>query len=153
MQSILKRLGYKEGEAALVLNAPQVPGEALRGAMNPKPDEQAAGVYPFILAFVKDMAGFEGHKALLAELIAPQGRLWVCYPKKSSKMYKSDVSRDALWPGMGEMGFEPVSQYALDEDWSAMRFRPVHEIKKMVRQNAATKEGRQRVEEAKKTEG
>lgn len=146
MQDILKRLGYRPGDRALMLDAPQVPGSALAGAMSPQPDSAAEGLYPFVMAFVTDLAQFEQRKAGWAAATASQGRLWVCYPKKSSKRFKTDVSRDVLWPLMGELGFEPVSQYALDEDWSAMRFRPVGEIKCMVRKSAATQEGARRAE-------
>lgn len=146
MQDILKRLGYLPGDRALMLDAPPMPRSVLAWAMSPPPDSAAEGIYPFVMAFVTDLAQFEQHKAAWAAVTAPQGRLWVCYPKKSSKLFKTDVSRDVLWPLMGELGFEPVSQYALNEDWSAMRFRPVGEIKRMVRKSAATQEGAQRAE-------
>lgn len=147
MDKVLKRLGYKAGDRSLVTRAPEELQEALTKPMQPAPDAQIRGAYAFLMVFVKSMAEFTVIKNSLAEATAPQGRLWVCYPKKSSKKHRSDLSRDLLWPQMGGLGFEPVSQYAVDEDWSAIRFRPVREIKKMVRLAAATQEGRERAEQ------
>jgi len=79
------------------------------------------------------------------------GLLWLCYPKKSSKTYKgSDCSRETVGKLIADLNFEPVSQVAVDEDWSALRFRPVDQIKTMTRSFAYTEEGKQRT---KKEEG
>ncbi|MGI5290857.1 hypothetical protein ACQEVF_47140 [Nonomuraea polychroma] len=56
------------------------------------------------------------------QLTAP-GVLWVAYPKGN----KSDINRDTLWPIVGEYGLRPNSQVAVDEVWSALRFRPLKE--------------------------
>jgi hypothetical protein len=37
----------------------------------------------------------------------------------------ADLTRDTLWPVLGEYGMRPVSQVAVDEVWSALRFRPL----------------------------
>lgn len=49
--------------------------------------------------------------------------LWVAYPKGN----KSDVNRDTLWPIVGAYGLRPNGQVAVDETWSALRFRPLKE--------------------------
>jgi len=49
--------------------------------------------------------------------------LWVAYPKGN----KSDTDRDTLWPIVGEYGLKPNAQVAVDEVWSALRFRPPKE--------------------------
>ena len=48
--------------------------------------------------------------------------LWVCYPKGN----KADINRDTLWPILTEFGLRPISQVAVDETWSALRFRPLN---------------------------
>ena len=53
----------------------------------------------------------------------PEGILWIAYPKGGSGI-KTDVNRDKLWPVVQESGWRPVRQIALDDVWSAMRFRP-----------------------------
>jgi hypothetical protein len=36
----------------------------------------------------------------------------------------SDLSRQAVWDALSGTGWEPVSQVAVDETWSALRIRP-----------------------------
>ncbi len=52
------------------------------------------------------------------ELAAPPV-FWVAYPKAN----KADINRDSLWPILAERGMRPISQIAVDETWSALRFR------------------------------
>ena len=72
--------------------------------------------------------------------------LWLAYPKKSSKKYRSEINRDSGWITLGDAGFEGVRQIAIDEDWSALRFRNVKFIKSMKRQqkHSMIEEGKQR---------
>ena len=66
----------------------------------------------------------------LLELLARHGKqltrpniLWVSYPKAN----RTDLNRDTLWPILAEYGMRPVGQVAVDEVWSALRFRPLKE--------------------------
>jgi hypothetical protein len=59
--------------------------------------------------------------------------VWFAYPKGSSKKYKSEINRESGWKEMGEAGFEPVRMVAIDEDWTAVRFRRADFIKTMKR--------------------
>ncbi|MFD1294975.1 hypothetical protein ACFQ5N_14115 [Lutibacter holmesii] len=67
-------------------------------------------------------------------------------PKKTSKNYQSEINRDNGWTLLGELGFEGVRQVAIDNDWSALRFRKVEFIKKMNRKTSAamTEKGKQK---------
>jgi hypothetical protein len=47
------------------------------------------------------------------------GVLWVAYPKAN----QSDINRDTLWPVVSEYGMRPNGQIAVDDVWSALRFR------------------------------
>jgi hypothetical protein len=53
---------------------------------------------------------------------------WVLYPKAN----KADINRDSLWPILSDYGMRPISQVAVDETWSALRFRPLEEGEKRV---------------------
>jgi len=59
--------------------------------------------------------------------------VWFAYPKGTSKKYKSEINRDSGWQVLGKAGFEPVRMVAIDEDWSACRFRRAEFIKAMTR--------------------
>ena len=62
--------------------------------------------------------------------------VWFAYPKGTSKKYKSEINRDTGWQALGQAGFEPVRAVAIDQDWSAVRFRRVEFIKTMTRARA-----------------
>jgi hypothetical protein len=49
------------------------------------------------------------------------GAFWVAYPKAN----RADINRDTLWPIVAEYGMRPVTQVAVDDVWSALRFRPL----------------------------
>jgi hypothetical protein len=55
--------------------------------------------------------------------LAQPSILWVAYPKGN----RADINRDSLWPILGEYGMRPIGQVAVDEVWSALRFRPIRE--------------------------
>jgi hypothetical protein len=62
-----------------------------------------------------------------ARRVRPGGLLWVAYPKGSSKV-KTDANRDTLWNVLSELDWRPVRQVALDQVWSAVRYRPAAEV-------------------------
>ena len=68
------------------------------------------------------------------------------YPKGTSKKYKCEFNRDSGWPALGAGGYEPVRMVAIDEDWSALRFRKAEKIKSMTRNpdGAISKVGKQK---------
>lgn len=53
------------------------------------------------------------------EELATPAAFWVAYPKAN----KADINRDTLWPILAERGMRPISQVAIDDIWSALRFR------------------------------
>jgi hypothetical protein len=57
------------------------------------------------------------------------GVLWFCYPKKTSKKYSSDIDRDHGWKVLNDSGFYGIRLVAVDENWSALRFRNKKYIK------------------------
>jgi len=76
------------------------------------------------------------------------GDLRKFYPgvgKGSSKKYNSDINRARAREVFAPYEFEAVTQVAIDDDWSAMRFRYVDYIKTMKRKTAVTKKGKERI--------
>jgi hypothetical protein len=47
--------------------------------------------------------------------------VWVAYPKAGK--LGTDLNRDRLWQLVQDEGIRPVRQIAIDEVWSALRFR------------------------------
>ncbi|HMV90161.1 MAG TPA: hypothetical protein PKA40_11005, partial [Cyclobacteriaceae bacterium] len=49
------------------------------------------------------------------------------------------------WAELGKAGYEPVRMVAIDEDWSALRFRKAENIKVMKRSSAISETGKKRI--------
>ena len=56
------------------------------------------------------------------EHLAATEPTWIAYPKGN----KADINRDSLWPIVAEFGLRPNGQIAIDDYWSALRFRPLN---------------------------
>jgi hypothetical protein len=117
------RLGIKSGRPAVVFNAPDGAIEAL----NPLPDgasvtAEAGGAPAEVVAvFVRDAAEVETWVAKAAAAVAPDGRLWVVYPK--GRPAGTDINRDILRERLEERGLTAVAMVSYDDRWSALRFR------------------------------
>ena len=126
--NLLKKLRLSAGQKALVLNAPpgylQSLGELPAGVTL---STQAEGMFDFVQLFIKDRAELESFGPQAIRAVAYDGLLWVCYPKQTGKI-KSDLNRDSLWKLMEPTGLSPVMQIAIDETWSALRFRPTEKV-------------------------
>jgi hypothetical protein len=132
---LVKRLGIKPDDRVLLLNAPegyeQILGELPEGAVT---ETNSEGLFDFVQLFVKSIADVENQAKSAIEALKPGGVIWFSYPKKSSKI-KTDISRDVGWDAAREAGFEVVSAVSIDDTWSALRFRPLHEIRVMTRKS------------------
>jgi hypothetical protein len=73
------------------------------------------------LVFADDAASLRDLLATHHQRLARAEVLWVAYPKGN----RTDVNRDTLWPILGEYGLRPVTQVSIDQEWSALRFRPL----------------------------
>jgi hypothetical protein len=87
-----------------------------------------AGTYKFVQFFATRMAEIEKSIPGVLQRAAPGAVFWITYPKKTSGT-DSDLSRDILAAAMIGKGWRPVSIIALDEVWSALRFRPIADVK------------------------
>jgi hypothetical protein len=128
--NLIKKLRLTAGQTALVLNAP--PGYLQSLGELPASVElstQPGGTFDFVQLFVKDRAELEHLGPTAFQAVKYDGLLWVCYPKQTGKI-KSDLNRDSLWELTKPTGFSPVTQIAIDETWSALRFRPAEKIGK-----------------------
>jgi hypothetical protein len=149
MASIFHKLNLKDQTGLLVLNAPtsfEPELAQLKGAIIRRELEQVEEIV-FSLAFVTKQQEVDS----IAQAIAPKTKgdalVWFAYPKGTSKKYKCEFNRDTGWAVLGQLGFEGVRQVAIDEDWSALRFRRVEFIKTMIRDQklAMTSPGQARV--------
>ncbi|HEX3773529.1 MAG TPA: hypothetical protein VHV51_03640 [Polyangiaceae bacterium] len=123
MNQNLKKLQYKAQSPVLVLGAPPE-FKATKEAFGVPVHTAAKGTYDFVIAFAKSQAEAKAHTKTLKKALADDKSLvWIAYPKGTSKKYQADVNRDSLHALMETLGFEGVRLVALDDDWSAMRFK------------------------------
>ncbi len=128
--SLAKKLGIKPGQTMLVLNAPEGYVTALTSLLGQATIyTQADGTYDFVQAFVRDKVELYRYAPVAMQALKGGGLLWFTYPKKTSAL-KSDLSRDVLWQELSGTGMSPVTMIAIDETWSALRFRPTSEVGK-----------------------
>lgn len=135
MSPLFQKLNWKAAPRLHVLNAPasfegelaRLEGAAIERAVSPGTEVS------FALAFAVTQVELDAASAALAAAAPGDATLWIAYPKGSSKRYRCEFNRDSGWSVLGAAGFEPVRQVAIDEDWSALRFRRVEFIKTMKR--------------------
>lgn len=72
------------------------------------------------LIFADDEASVRAILAAHQDHLASPAHLCVAFPKAN----RTDINRDTLWPILAENGLRPITQVAVDDVWSALRFRP-----------------------------
>lgn len=130
-----EKLNLKDQKQIVVLNAPESfepELKSLRGVTVVR-DLAKTGEIGFSLVFVTKQKEVDTLGKAIAKKAQGDAVVWFAYPKGSSKKYKSEINRDSGWKVMGDAGFEPVRMVAIDEDFSAVRFRRVNFIKTLTR--------------------
>jgi len=149
MSAIFNKLNLKDQTEILVLNAPESFEPELASLENVKIRRNTQDVkeIAFSLAFVTRQKEVDTIANAVAKKAKGDALVWFAYPKGSSKKYKCEFNRDTGWAALGAAGFEGVRMVAIDEDWSAIRFRRVEFIQTMTRdkQWAMTKQGKKKV--------
>ena len=121
--SLAQKLQIKSGKL-IVLNAPKGYADQLAKELKGLVvATRAAGQAEAVLLFVDSLTEAAERTPKAGQLVKPGGMLWIAYAKGTSKV-KTDVNRDKLWKAVEPIGWQPNRQIALDEVWSAMRFKP-----------------------------
>ena len=132
MQTLLEKLNYKGQKRIVVFNAEKNFKLApLRDIKDIRIDNEIDLRYPydFMIIFVRKATEVEEITPVVLHNLAVDGILWFCYPKKTSKKFTSDISRDHGWKVLNDLEFFGIRMVSIDEDWSAMRFRNIKYIK------------------------
>lgn len=130
MTPVFKKLNLKAQREILVVNAPPEfePAIAALAGVGVVRDPGRLATFDFALAFAVTQAEADRLSRLLAGKVEGDPVFWFAYPKGTSKRYRCDFNRDTGWAVLRQLGFDTVRQVALDEDWSALRFRRVQHI-------------------------
>ena len=81
------------------------------------------GPLDWIQVFVKTSAELAAVAPKIKAAIAPDGQVWISYPKGSSKM-QTDLSRDKGWGPLEAADLMWQSLVSVDDTWSAFGLRP-----------------------------
>lgn len=122
--AVLTKLRMKSGQRAAVVGAP----DGVRNAVTEVPEgvdlsEQLLGEFDFILCFVKTKVEVGQMAPSLKAAMKPGAIMWLSYPKGRS--IPTDLNRDILGNLMLGFGLQAISNVAIDEVWSALRFKRV----------------------------
>jgi len=128
MKPVGRKLGMNPGMRALIIAPP--PGYLK--LLAPLPDgltvsSRAAGNYPFVQVFATRLSEVRKLAEKLSKHAAPNALVWISYPKKTSRA-KGELSRDVIREAMRVVGWRAVSIVAIDQVWSALRFRQAGQV-------------------------
>ena len=120
---LVKKLGIKPGHRVALLKPPRGFGALLEGLpadVKPVTDPKGRGPRDLIVLFAPDMASLRTRLAPALRTLDPAGALWVCWPKKSSALFR-DLSEDGVRAAALPVGLVDVKVCAVDEDWSGLK--------------------------------
>ncbi|MFZ0339530.1 MAG: hypothetical protein WAL45_15950 [Terracidiphilus sp.] len=131
MASVFEKLNLGSRQEIVVLEAPegfkrelaQLPVITIHNHL------ESVAEASFWLAFVTRKSEVERLAPLIAKRAKRDAIVWFAYPKSKSKKYTCDFNRDTGWTSLRKMGFDSVRAVAIDEDWTAIRFRRMEFIK------------------------
>jgi len=136
MDALFTKLNYKEGKTIYVMNQP----EDFESVLSTIPTEipvkkevSSTDTVEFVLVFTTSKAEVETFSRQIAPALKGDAIFWLAYPKGTSKKYKCDFNRDTSWQLLAPFNLLPVRQVAIDDDWSALRFRKAEFIKNLTR--------------------
>jgi hypothetical protein len=132
MQDLLTKLNYKGHKRIAVINAEEnffseIAKELNDVIIDNEIDQRCP--YEFMILFVRSIAEVDQLAPVALHNLTADGILWFCYPKKSSKKHSSNLERDHGWKALNDAGFHGIRMVALNDDWSAMRFRNIKYIR------------------------
>jgi hypothetical protein len=119
---LVTKLGVKPGMRVAVLGAPAGFVEDTLGGL---PDDVAVsarlgGHKDIIIFFTTERARLEGKLEVLRAAIAPDGMVWVAWPKKAAKVV-TDMTEDVVREVVLPTGLVDVKVCAIDATWSGLK--------------------------------
>jgi hypothetical protein len=117
--SVASKLQIKPGQSVAVINQPSDVDLELSAESPPEVDPAAADV---VIVFCVDRAELEAWDRPLLAAARRDALSWLAYPKAGK--LGTDLNRDLVAQMLRQRGIQPVRQIAVDDTWSALRFRP-----------------------------
>jgi len=131
MKSVFEKLNLGSRQEIVVLHAPESfqPELAKLPVITIHAHLESVAEADFWLVFATRKSEVEKLAPLVAKRAKGDANIWFAYPKGTSKKYTCDFNRDTGWESLQKLGFDTVRAVAIDEDWTALRFRRKEFIK------------------------
>lgn len=118
-QTLIKKLKIKENYSFTIINKPEYYLSQLGDLpLGITINEKFTGQNDFVQIFVNSKKELQTLVSKGIKILKPDGKIWVCYPKKSSKV-NSDISRDEGWKILEGFGLKGTDFISIDETWTA----------------------------------
>jgi hypothetical protein len=116
-----KKLGFAPGIRAVVLSAP----DGFADLLEPLPDgvsisRRLGGPHQLALIFVTRRVELVGRLPAIRQSIAPDGMIWVAWPKRLSKV-PTDITENVIREVALPTGLVDVKVCAIDDTWSGLK--------------------------------
>jgi hypothetical protein len=123
-RGLCAKLQMKSGYRVLLLHPPEGYPEALAPLPEGVEIVNNTGLpVNLVLVFVDQRAVLDASLPQIIPVLDASTLFWIAYRKGGSKA-GTDLNRDRLWEALAPWNWNPVTLIALDDRWSAMRFRP-----------------------------
>ena len=130
MTALFKKLNLGNHDVIHVINPPDSFETELARLSGVTVKRALSGRVEFAMAFVVTQKDLDSASIKLVKtLVEGDAIVWMAYPKGSSKKHKCEFNRDSGWQVLQNAGFDTVRMVAIDEDWSALRFRRIEYIR------------------------
>ena len=120
---LARKLKLKPGAKAAVVGAPGGYLDRLDPPAGTTIGTALDGPLDWIQVFVASSAELAALVPGITKAVAPDGLVWICYPKGSSKR-QTDLTRDRGWEPLEEGDLMWLSLVSVDDTWSAFGLRP-----------------------------
>ncbi|WP_114937217.1 YdeI/OmpD-associated family protein [Mucilaginibacter endophyticus] len=139
MNALAKKLLIKPNSRWLIQNAPA----GYPDSLSPLPDNadlvfSVQGDFNGIQLFVKNSEELISELKVVTPLLNSDTVFWIIYPKKNSGI-QTDLEMMSSWDAPAQYGLRPVASAAVNEVWTALRFRPVEAVKVSEGRNEAVR--------------
>jgi len=117
---LAKKLGFTDGVPVYAVSMPASVKAEIAETAEPKFTAKAAKGQPAAHVFVTKAKALEAELKKLRPLLAPNGMVWVSWPKKAANV-DTDITEDMIRKIALPMGYVDVKVCAVDETWSGLK--------------------------------
>jgi hypothetical protein len=117
---LAKKLGFADGGSVYAVGMPASVKAEIAQTAKPNFTAKAAKGQPAAHVFATKAKALEAELKKLRPLLAPDGMIWVSWPKRAAKV-ETDITEEAIRTIALPMGYVDVKVCAVDETWSGLK--------------------------------